>query len=130
LGHDLIQVGSSEIVIAGGMENMSLAPYLLPGARKGIKYGAITLLDHLAHDGLEDAYRPQTSMGLLAEELALERGYSREQQDAFAKESLERAQKATRLGYFLEEIHPLHGITTDEIPSKVDVSKISQLSPV
>src|SRR5918993_3837223 len=103
----LIRAGECDIVVAGGMESMTAAPHLLPGSRSGYKYGSVALIDSLAHDGLEDVFTDQ-AMGSLTESCNTgERLVSREDQDAFAARSHERADAATRAGIFAEEIVPV-----------------------
>ena len=93
LGHDLIRAGSANIVIAGGMESMSNAPYLMPKARSGYRMGHQEVIDHMFFDGLQDAYH-HDMMGVFAENTATRYGFTREQQDAFAIESVTRARTA------------------------------------
>src|SRR3990167_8000030 len=99
--------GCAEMVIAGGMENMSRAPYLLPQARFGYRIGNHLMLDHMMLDGLTNAYDPKESMGKLAELCAKKMQITREDQDAFAIASCERAMKATQQGFFAAEIAPI-----------------------
>ena len=99
-GMDLIRAGSVRVVVAGGMESMTNAPYLLPKARAGMRLGHGQVIDHMFLDGLEDAYDKGRLMGAFAEECARKFGFSREAQDAFAIESLTRAQRAIRDGKF------------------------------
>src|SRR5580658_7242536 len=94
LAHDLIRAGNAEIVVAGGMESMSNAPYLLDRARSGYRLGHQRVLDHMFLDGLEDAYDKGRLMGTFAEKCAQTYSFTREEQDAFALRSLTRAQKA------------------------------------
>lgn len=137
MGSDAIQANSAEFIIAGGMENMSLAPYLLAKARSGYRFGHDTLFDHMLLDGLEDAYNPGKSMGYFAEHCAAKYGFSREAQDAFAKSSLQRALEAIEQNKFSDEICPitLHSrkgesiITNDEGPLSINPEKISALKP-
>jgi len=137
LAHDLIKAGSAEIVLAGGMESMSNAPYLLSKARAGYRLGHGALLDSMFLDGLEDAYEPGTLMGYYADVTAKEYHFSREQQDAYAIESTTRAMKAQESGAFREEIVPLTValkkgdavITQDEIPDATKIAKIPTLKP-
>src|SRR5262249_19245216 len=107
LAHDLILAGSAKIIVAGGMENMSRAPYLLPKARVGYRMGHQKALDHMLFDGLEDAYTKGRLMGSFAEDCAKYYQFTREMQDAFATASLKRAQQAVRDGYFSSEITPI-----------------------
>lgn len=136
-GHDLLLAGSAEVVVAGGMESMSNAPYLLNRVRSGYRMGHGTVLDHMFLDGLEDAYDKGRLMGSFAEDCAQAYGFSREQQDAFAIASLTRAQQAMRNGRFAAEIVPvqarigkeLRRITSDEQPPKARIDKIATLKP-
>ncbi|MEH6593733.1 MAG: acetyl-CoA C-acetyltransferase, partial [Halioglobus sp.] len=105
-GHDSIIAGTNKIVISGGMESMTNAPHLLPGARSGVRSGHASLYDHMFLDGLEDAYTGR-AMGTFAQETADERGITREQMDAFALESLSRAKKAIEEGSLTAEIAPV-----------------------
>ncbi len=137
LGTQSLAMGDSEIVVAGGMENMSLAPYLLPGARSGLRMGDQPFIDSMIHDGLWDPYSNQ-HMGQCGELCAREKGFTREAQDAFAIESFKRAQKAWADGKFKYEVVPYKitsskgetVVATDEGPSKVKFDKIPQLKPV
>ncbi len=136
-GHDLIALGSAEVVVAGGMESMSGAPFLLPQMRAGRKAGSAEVLDHMMHDGLEDAYEAGKPMGAFGEAAAAKYGLSRADQDAFAVETLERAQKAIAEGAFDAEIAPVTVATRkgdtivaqDERPAQVDPAKIPALKP-
>ena len=136
LGHDSIRSGAAGIVVAGGLESMSNAPYLLPKARKGYRMGHQEALDHMFYDGLQDAYEGQM-MGHFAEQTAQKYGFTREQQDAFAIESVTRAQAAMKSGAFAAEITPVTvstrrgdvTIETDETPTTVNVDKIPTLRP-
>ncbi|MBF0371850.1 MAG: acetyl-CoA C-acyltransferase [Alphaproteobacteria bacterium] len=135
--HDLILAGSAEVVVAGGMENMSSAPYVLEKARSGYRMGHGKIYDHMFLDGLEDAYDKGRLMGTYAEETAQAYQFSREQQDAFAIESLVRAQKAITGGAFAAEVVPVTfkagkaetTVTQDEQPLKAKLDKIAQLRP-
>lgn len=137
LGHDLLLAGSADVVIAGGMESMSNAPYLLDKARSGQRMGHGQVLDHMFLDGLEDAYERGRLMGTFAEDCASLESISREAQDAFAVASLMRAQDAIREGRFESEIVPLQimegkeqrTILHDEQPPKARLDKIPQLKP-
>ena len=137
LAHDLLLAGSAEVVIAGGMESMSNAPYLLERARSGYRMGHGRVLDHMFLDGLEDAYDKGRLMGSFAEECAQAYGFSREQQDAFAISSLNRAQRAMAEGRFAAEItavqamvgRELRSIDSDEQPPKARIEKIPTLKP-
>src|SRR3970282_1386217 len=101
--HDLLVAGSAEVIVAGGMESMSNAPYLLPKARAGLRMGHGQVLDHMFYDGLEDAYEKGRLMGSFAEDCAQKFQFSREAQDQFAIASLNRAQKANKEGWFAWE---------------------------
>ncbi|MEW5876440.1 MAG: thiolase family protein [Acidobacteriota bacterium] len=132
-----LRAGDGAIMVAGGMESMSNAPYLLPGGRKGYRLGHGQVLDHMVFDGLWDPYGDK-HMGNCAELCAREYGFSREEQDAFARASYERAIRATEQGDFAEEIVPVEvsagkGQTTvvsrDEEPFRADLSKMPSLKP-
>ena len=137
LAHDLLRAGSMEVVLAGGMESMTNAPYLMPKARGGYRMGHQQVLDHMFYDGLEDAYDKGRLMGSFAEDCAQKYQFSRQAQDAFALASLERAQKANTEGWFAWEITPLaikagkeeKFIETDEQPFKANLEKIATLKP-
>lgn len=134
-GHDAILAGSSEIVVAGGMEAMTNAPHLLPSGRTGIKYGHGAVLDHMAVDGLEDAYDKGRAMGVFAEKCAREWQFSREEQDEYSMRSVTRAQAAIKNGSFKDEIIPVEvktrkgsvTVSDDEKPGVVDAAKIPKL---
>ncbi|TNE62047.1 MAG: acetyl-CoA C-acetyltransferase [Alphaproteobacteria bacterium] len=134
--HDSLVAGSSNTIVAGGMESMSLAPHLLPNSRTGVKYGAIQMLDHMALDGLTDAYGGQP-MGVYAELCAEQYQFSREAQDAYAIESLQRAQRAIEDGSFDGEVVAVSvksragdvSVGTDEQPGKARLDKIPGLRP-
>ena len=136
-GYDSILAGTNTTVIAGGMESMSRAPHMLPGARGGIGSGDKILCDHMFIDGLEDAYTGR-AMGSFAQETADERGITREQMDAFALESLRRARRAIEDGSLTAEIAPVTVksrkgetvVTDDEQPHKAVLEKIPTLRPV
>ncbi len=136
LGRDLIASGSADIVIAGGMESMTNAPYLLQKARGGYRMGHDQIFDHMILDGLQDAYE-NCSMGIYAENTVEKCGFSREDQDAFAIESAARALKAQEVGHLKKEIAPItvkNGkeeveVSIDEPPSKVKKEKIPGLKP-
>ena len=136
LGHDLIKAGSAEIVVAGGMESMTNAPHLLNGSRTGIRFGSAEMLDHMAWDGLTNPYDKQP-MGNFGELCADKYGFTREEQDAFAAESVRRALAAQADGSFKEEIAPVTVsgrkgdviVDTDEQPGRCDISKIPTLKP-
>jgi acetyl-CoA C-acetyltransferase len=137
LGNDLIAAGSAEIVVAGGMESMSNAPYLLDRARGGYRLGHGRVLDHMFLDGLEDAYDKGRLMGTFAEDTAEAYQFTREAQDGFALESLRRARRAGEDGSFAAEIVPVRvkgrggevSISVDEQPVKADPAKIPTLKP-
>jgi acetyl-CoA C-acetyltransferase len=124
-------------MVAGGMESMTNAPYLLPKARAGLRMGHGQVIDHMFYDGLEDAYEKGRLMGTFAEECASRYSFSREAQDAFAIHSLERAQKANREGWFAWETTPLaikagkeeKFVEHDEQPFKANLEKIPTLKP-
>ena len=137
LAHDLLLAGSAEVVVAGGQESMSNAPYLLLKGRQGYRYGHSTVYDHMALDGLEDAYERGTAMGVFAEKCADKYTFSRQDQDAFSIESLKRANAAIADGSFEWEIAPVtvsgRGgdtiVSTDESPGKAKPEKIPALKP-
>jgi len=137
LAHDLLAAGSMDVVVAGGMESMTNAPYLLPKARAGYRMGHQQVLDHMFYDGLEDAYDKGRLMGSFAEDCAQKYAFSREAQDKFAIASLERAQKANKEGWFAWEITPLaikagkdeKFVEIDEQPFKANIAKIPSLKP-
>ena len=107
LAHDLLVAGTNEIMVAGGMESMTNAPYLLPKARAGYRMGHQQVLDHMFLDGLEDAYDKGRLMGTFAEDCAAKFSFTREAQDAFAMASLSRALAANNDGTFAWEIAPV-----------------------
>jgi acetyl-CoA C-acetyltransferase len=135
--HDLLLSQSAEIIVAGGMESMSNAPYLLPKARAGLRMGHGQVLDHMFYDGLEDAYDKGRLMGTFAEDCASKYQFSREAQDAFAIASLKRAQQANKEGWFAWETTPIaikagkeqRFVETDEQPFKANLEKIPGLKP-
>jgi acetyl-CoA C-acetyltransferase len=137
LGHDAIIAGSADIIVAGGMESMTNAPYLLPKARSGMRMGHGTIIDHMFFDGLEDAYDRGTLMGVFAEQCADKFHFSREAQDEFALRSLSRALAANNDGSFAWEIAPVTVsgrkedviIDKDEQPAKASPDKIPGLKP-
>lgn len=137
MAHDLLLAGSAEVVVAGGMESMTNAPYLLDKARGGYRMGHGKIIDHMFMDGLEDAYDKGRLMGTFAEDCAQANGFSREAQDQFAIASLTRAQDAIKNGRFAAEIVPLEVtegkqtrlIRDDEQPPKARLDKIAQLRP-
>lgn len=135
--HDMLLAGSHEVLVVGGMESMTNAPYLLPKARGGYRIGHDRIFDHMMLDGLEDAYQPGRSMGTFGEDCAAKYQFTREQQDAFAQESVRRAQRATQDGSFAAEIAPVtvkersgeRVVATDEGPGKIKIDKIPTLKP-
>ena len=137
LAHDALVAGSSDIIVAGGMESMSQAPYLLPKARTGYRMGHQQVLDHMFTDGLEDAYDKGRLMGTFAEECADKYAFTREAQDAFAQASLARALAANNDGSFAWEIAPVTVsgrkgdvvVDHDEQPAKAQPAKIPLLKP-
>ena len=137
LGHDLIAAGSADIVVAGGMESMTNAPYLLPKARGGYRMGHQVVQDHMFLDGLEDAYDKGRLMGTFAEDCATSFAFTREAQDQFALTSLSRALAANNDGTFAWEIAPVTVsgkkgdtvIDKDEQPAKASPDKIPLLKP-
>ena len=137
IGYDSILAGSNEVVVAGGMESMTNAPYLIPKARGGYRIGHAMMYDHMMLDGLEDAYEKGRAMGTFGEECAAKYQFTREQQDAFAIESVKRAQAATNDGSFKWEIAPVTVaakggdvvIDKDEGPLKARLDKIPTLKP-
>jgi len=137
LAHDELLAGSVELIVAGGMESMTNAPYLLPKARAGLRMGHGQVIDHMFYDGLEDAYEKGRLMGTFAEDCAQKYAFSRQAQDEFAIASLERAQKANKEGWFAWETTPLalkagkdeKFIETDEQPFKANLEKIPTLKP-
>jgi acetyl-CoA C-acetyltransferase len=137
LAHDLLLAGSNDIMVAGGMESMTNAPYLLPKARAGYRMGHQQVLDHMFLDGLEDAYDKGRLMGTFAEDCAAKYAFSREQQDAFAVTSLRRAQQANQDGSFAWETVPMaikagkeeRFVERDEQPFKANFDKIPLLKP-
>jgi acetyl-CoA C-acetyltransferase len=135
--HDMLLAGSHEVMVAGGMESMTNAPYLMLKGRAGYRMGHDRLYDHMMLDGLEDAYEAGRSMGTFGEECAAKYQFSREAQDAFAIASVQRAKAATESGAFAQEITPVtirtrageSVIATDEGPGKVKLDKIATLKP-
>ena len=135
--HDMLQAGSADVVVAGGMESMTNAPYLLQKARGGYRIGHDRMFDHMMLDGLEDAYEAGRSMGTFGEDCAAKYSFTREQQDQFAITSVTRAQAATKSGAFALEITPVTVkgragdtvIATDEAPGRVNLDKIPSLKP-
>jgi acetyl-CoA C-acetyltransferase len=137
LAHDLLVAGTNEVMVAGGLESMSNAPYILPKARSGQRLGHGQMLDHMFLDGLEDAFDKGTLMGVFAERTAKKYGFSREAQDKFAICSLTRAKKAIEDGSFDAEVTPVtyktrHGevsVEQDEQPLKANLDQIPKLRP-
>jgi len=135
--HDLLLGDSFEVIVAGGMESMTNAPYLLPKARAGLRMGHGQVIDHMFYDGLEDAYDKGRLMGTFAEDCAQKYAFSRSSQDEFAIASLQRAQKANKEGWFAWETTPIaikagkdeKFIETDEQPFKANFEKIPTLKP-
>jgi len=133
--HDMLAAGSANVLVAGGMESMTNAPYLLPKARGGYRIGHDRIFDHMMLDGLEDAYEAGRSMGTFGEDCAAKYGFTRARQDAFATNSVQRAQAATQSGAFAAEITPVtiktrtgeSVISIDEGPGKVKLDKIPTL---
>ena len=137
LANDLLRAGTNDIMVAGGMESMTNAPYLLPKARAGYRMGHQQVIDHMFFDGLEDAYEKGRLMGTFAEDAAEKFGFTRAEQDAFAVASLQRAQKANSEGWFAWETVPValkagkgdRFVDKDEQPFKANFDKIPQLKP-
>jgi len=131
-----VALGDADIVVAGGMESMSNAPYLVPGARGGLRFGNKELVDHMIYDGLQDVYSDR-AMGSCAELCASRYNFSRETQDAFAERSYRRAQEATKNGFFADEIAPVTvpsrkgnvTVSEDEEPGRVDFARVPSLRP-
>lgn len=134
LATDMIRAGSAQVIVAGGMESMTNAPHLLNGSRTGVRYGSAEFLDHMAHDGLTNPYDGK-AMGVFGDTTCTTYEYSRETLDAYAAESVRRAQHAVQSGAFKEEIAPVTVkgrkgevvVDTDEEPGKIDASKIPSL---
>ncbi|RPI40413.1 MAG: acetyl-CoA C-acyltransferase, partial [Betaproteobacteria bacterium] len=137
LAHDSLLAGTHRVIVAGGMESMSNAPYLLPKARAGMRLGHGEVKDHMFLDGLEDAYDRGRLMGSFAEECADRYRFTREAQDRFAIASLERAQAAIKDGSFTAEITPVgvrdgkgeRSVVQDEQPLKANLERIPSLRP-
>jgi acetyl-CoA C-acetyltransferase len=137
LANDLLLAGTNTVMVAGGMESMTNAPYLAPRARAGLRLGHAELKDHMFLDGLEDAYERGRLMGTFAENTAEKYGFSREAQDRYAIASLERAQRAIRSGAFASEIVAMKAgadasgsmVDTDEQPLRANIEKIPHLRP-
>jgi len=136
LGHDMLKAESASVIVAGGLESMSNAPYLLPKARRGYRMGHQEVLDHMFYDGLQDPWEGQM-MGHYADDTAEKYGFSADDQNAFAIESVTRAQAAVADGTFADEISPVTiksrkgevTIDTDETPGVVSIDKIPTLRP-
>ena len=137
LAHDLLMAGTNSVMVAGGMESMTNAPYLLPRARKGLRMGHGQVMDHMFLDGLEDAYDKGRLMGTFAEDCAEKYRFTRESQDEFAVRSLERAQGASNDGSFDAETVPVEvpgrretvTVSRDESPFSASIEKIPELRP-
>jgi len=137
LAHDQIVAGSRSVMVAGGMESMTAAPYLLQKGRGGYRMGHDKVYDHMMLDGLEDAYEPGRAMGTFGEDCAAKYHFTREQQEAFAMESVKRAQQAAQGGAFNDEITPVSfstrkgevTVSIDEGPAKARLDKIPTLRP-
>jgi len=135
--HDMLVAGSHDVLVAGGMESMTNAPYLMLKGRGGYRIGHDRLFDHMMLDGLEDAYQAGRSMGTFGEDCAAKYNFTREQQDAFAMASVQRAQDAIQNDRFAKEIAPVTVktragdtvISTDEGPGKIKIDKIPTLKP-
>ena len=135
-GHDIIKAGSASIVVTGGMESMTNAPYLLPKARRGFRMGHQEALDHMFFDGLQNPY-DGNMMGYFAEKTAEKYAFSRQEQDAFVTETVTRARRAAADGEFSAEIAPVtiktrrgeNTVSEDESPGKADLDKIATLRP-
>ena len=135
--HDMLLAGSHEVIVAGGMESMTNAPYLLLKGRGGMRIGHDKIYDHMMLDGLEDAYEPGRAMGTFGEDCAAKYQFTRQAQDAFATASVQRAKAATESGAFAKEITPVTVkgragetvISIDEGPGRVKLDKIPTLKP-
>ena len=135
--HDMLLAGTHDVIVAGGMESMTNAPYLLLKGRGGYRMGHDKIFDHMMLDGLEDAYEAGRSMGTFGEDCAAKYKFSREAQDAFATASVKRAKAATESGAFAKEITPVtvkdrageRVIAIDEGPGKVKLDKVTSLKP-
>jgi len=136
-GHDMLLAGSADVLVTGGMESMTNAPYLLKKGRGGYRIGHDRIFDHMMLDGLEDAYEVGRSMGTFGEDCAAQYGFTRAQQDAYAITSVSRAQHAIQSGAFAAEITPVtvrgRGadglISIDEGPGRIKLDKIPTLKP-
>jgi acetyl-CoA C-acetyltransferase len=137
LAHDMLLAGTYDVMVAGGMESMTNAPYLLKKGRGGYRLGHDRIFDHMMLDGLEDAYEEGRSMGTFGEDCAAKYQFTREQQDAFATASVQRAKAATESGAFAPEITPVtvkdrsgeRVVSVDEGPGKIKLDKIPALKP-
>jgi acetyl-CoA C-acetyltransferase len=137
LAHDMLMAGSAKVMVSGGMESMTNAPYLLQKGRGGYRMGHDRIFDHMMLDGLEDAYEPGRSMGTFGEDCAAKYAFTREQQDAFATASVSRAKAATDNCAFAKEITPVtvkdrsgeRVVSIDEGPGKIKLDKIPALKP-
>ena len=137
MAHDMLLAGTHDVMVAGGMESMTNAPYLMLKGRGGYRMGHDRIFDHMMLDGLEDAYQPGRSMGTFGEDCAAKYNFTREEQDAFAMASVQRAQHATADGLFKAEIAPVTVktragetlVAIDEGPGKIKVDKIPSLRP-
>jgi acetyl-CoA C-acetyltransferase len=135
--HDILAAGSQDVLVAGGMESMTNAPYLILKGRGGYRMGHDKIYDHMMLDGLEDAYEAGRSMGTFGEDCAAKYNFSRQAQDHFATTSVQRAKEASASGAFAPEITPVtvkdrsgeRVVTTDEGPGKVKLDKITSLKP-
>ena len=135
--HDMLVAGTHDVLVAGGMESMTNAPYLMLKGRGGYRLGHDRIFDHMMLDGLEDAYEPGRSMGTFGEDCAAKYNFTRAEQDAFATASAQRAKAATESGAFATEITPVTVktrtgdtvVSIDESPSKVKLDKIATLKP-
>jgi acetyl-CoA C-acetyltransferase len=135
--HDMLVAGTHDVLVAGGMESMTNAPYLMLKGRGGYRLGHDRIFDHMMLDGLEDAYEPGRSMGTFGEDCAAKYNFTRAEQDAFATASAQRAKAATESGAFATEITPVTVktrtgdtvVSIDESPGKVKLDKIATLKP-
>jgi len=135
--HDMLVAGTHDVLVAGGMESMTNAPYLMLKGRSGYRMGHDRIFDHMMLDGLEDAYEPGRSMGTFGEDCAAKYSFTRAEQDHFATTSVQRAKAATESGAFAAEITPVtvkdrsgeRVVSIDEGPGKVKLDKITSLKP-
>ena len=135
--HDMLVAGTHDVLVAGGMESMTNAPYLMLKGRSGYRMGHDRIFDHMMLDGLEDAYEPGRSMGTFGEDCAAKYNFTRAEQDHFATTSVQRAKAATESGAFAAEITPVtvkdrsgeRVVSIDEGPGKVKLDKITSLKP-